>query len=337
MKAIVIGKKEISSRKPTYVIAEAGINHNGRFDIAEKLVKAASETGADAVKFQMFHAEKLVSKKTLPDAYDAFRRVELTSKQFESLAKLAEKQGLDFLSSAFDFESVDLLQEMGVPAFKIASGEISNYQLLQHMAKKGKPIIMSTGMSTVGEIEEAIDTIYSVGNKKLILLHCVSVYPPKTENLNLRSIPFLRKTFRTIVGFSDHSSSIVLPSVAVALGARVIEKHFTIDKGLHGPDQSFSLEPHEFKAMIMNVRETERALGFYGRKLSENEKEVREIARRSIVATTDIPAGTKITRNMIALKRPAKGISPKFVDVVEGMIATKHIEENEVITWKKLK
>jgi N,N'-diacetyllegionaminate synthase len=337
MKRIVFGKREISSRKPTYVIAEVGINHNGRFDLAKKLVKEASQTGADAVKFQMFHSEELVSKKELPDAYDAFIRVELTVKQFQSLAKLSEKLGLNFLSSAFDFESVDLLLDMGVPAFKIASGEISNHPLLQYIANKGKPIIMSTGMSTLGEIEEAIDTIYTVGNKQLILLHCISVYPPKTENLNLRSIPFLEKTFKTLVGFSDHSSSIVLPSVAVALGARVIEKHLTIDKDLPGPDQSFSLEPHEFKVMIKNIRETERALGFYGKKVSENEKEVREIARKSIVAARDIPAGTKITRNMISLKRPAKGISPKFIDIVKGMIVTKDIEEDEAITWKKLK
>ena len=336
-RSVKVGKKTIGQGHPCYVIAEAGINHNGDIETAKKQVMSAVETGANAIKFQKIDAENFVSKMEHPDYYDFFKRVELSEDDFKALSILAKNQNIDFLCSVFDSDGVDLLNDLDVPAFKIASGEITNQPLLRKIADTGKPIILSTGMSTIGEIAESIECIYDSGNEQLILLHCVSTYPAPVDVLNLRSIPYLTDVFQVPVGFSDHSLDLVIPSVSVALGANVIEKHFTLDRGQPNPDAELSLEPDEFKTMIENIRRTENALGVYGKPVNDKELELKRLARKSIVALTDIEIGTRLTKDMVAVKRPATGIQPKFMDIIEGFEAKEKIKKDEVITWMKLK
>ena len=261
-----IGDKLIGEEEPCFIIAEAGVNHNGSVELAKKLIDAAKDAGADAVKFQTFKAESVVvkdaqkaeyQKETTGEGsqYEMIKKLELTEEDFRELADYAKEKDIMFLSSPFDKESVDLLNELDVPAFKVGSGEITNLPLLRYIAKKEKPIILSTGMSTLGEIEEALDVIRSEGVEDIILLHCVSNYPARIEDVNLRALGTLKQAFKLPVGFSDHTLGITAPIAAVALGACVIEKHFTLDRNLPGPDHKASLEPEELKEMAKAIRE----------------------------------------------------------------------------------
>jgi len=261
-----IGDKLIGEEEPCFIIAEAGVNHNGSIELAKKLIDAAKDAGADAVKFQTFKTENVVvkdaqkaeyQKETTGEGsqYEMIKKLELTEEDFRELADYAKEKDIMFLSSPFDKESVDLLNELDVPAFKVGSGEITNLPLLRYIAKKEKPIILSTGMSTLGEIEEALDVIRSEGVEDIILLHCVSNYPARIEDVNLRALGTLKQAFKLPVGFSDHTLGITAPIAAVALGACVIEKHFTLDRNLPGPDHKASLEPEELKEMAKAIRE----------------------------------------------------------------------------------
>jgi len=348
MNKVKIADKLVSKGEPCFIIAEAGVNHNGDVSLAKKLINVAKEAGADAVKFQTFKAEEVVTQGaekaqyqkettgTTESQFEMIKKLELTEKDFEELFACAREKGLIFLSTPFDKGSVDLLDRLGVPAFKVGSGEITNFPLLKHIARKKKPIILSTGMASLGEIEEASQVLRKEGAEEIILLHCVSCYPSKIEDMNLRAMETLRYAFGLPVGLSDHTLGITMPIAAIALGACVIEKHFTLDKNLPGPDHRASLEPDELKQMVGAIRDTEKAMGNGVKRPTVAEEENKKAARRSIVARVDIPEGSTITEEMLAVKRPGIGIESKYIERVVGATAKASFGENDIITWDKI-
>jgi N-acetylneuraminate synthase/N,N'-diacetyllegionaminate synthase len=265
------------------------------------------------------------------------KKLELSDEDFTRLFDYAKQRDIIFLSSPFDEESVDLLDSLGVPAFKVASGEITNFRLLRHVARKSKPIILSTGMSAIDEIADALNVIKKEGNKEIILLHCVTSYPARMEDANLKVIETLRNRFNLPIGFSDHTLGIAAPIAATTLGAVLIEKHFTLDKHLPGPDHKASLDPDELKNMIRTIRDVEKSLGDGTKKLTEDEDKIKQIARRSIVARVEIPKGSLITEDMLDFKRPGIGIAPKYVEKMLGKEAKHRIKKDELIDWDALK
>ena len=333
--------KLIGEGESCFIIAEAGSNHNGRLEHAKKMIDVAVAAGADAVKFQIFKAEDLYSKYTPEfsylkgkNTYELIKSIETPREWIKELAGYCKEKNMVFLASPFDFEAVDILDKY-VPAFKIASFEILDLELLKYAAEKGKPMIISTGMANLGEIEDAIDAIKSVGNEDIILLHCNSLYPTPVEVVNLKAIETMRTAFKVPVGFSDHTLGIHLPIAAVAMGACVIEKHFTLDRILPGPDHSFAIEPAELKELVRCIRDVEKARGNGIKEKSELESEEMYVkARRSIHAKVNISKGTKITKDMLIVKRPGYGIKPKFIDLVVGREAKKDIKEDEWIIWE---
>ncbi|MBA7481332.1 N,N'-diacetyllegionaminic acid synthase [subsurface metagenome] len=349
MGKIRFANKLIGKGKPCFIIAEAGVNHNGDINLAKKLVDVAKEAGADAVKFQTFKAEEVVirnaakaayQKETTPpeeSQYDMLRKLELSKDDFADLFAYAQEQGILFLSSPFDVGSVDLLSELGVSAFKIPSGEITNQPLLKHIARKRKPIILSTGMATREEVGEALEVIKQEGTDDIILLHCVSSYPAKIEDMNLKAMETLENSFQLPVGLSDHSTGITIPIAAVALGACVIEKHFTLDRKLPGPDHRASLEPDELKQMVTAIRDVERAMGNGVKRPTRDEEENKKVVRRSIVAKVDIPQETIITEGMLDIRRPGTGLEPKYLGKIIGRTAEATIKKDEIITISKLR
>jgi len=343
-----IGSRTIGDGEPCFIIAEAGVNHNGDINLARKLIDAAKEAGADAIKFQTFKAEEVVTPYAEKAGYqkettspnesqlEMIKRLELSKKDFEVLCGYAGEKGIIFLSTGFDKGSADLLERLGLPAFKIASGEINNFPFLKYIAAKGKPVILSTGMSTLKEVEEAVSVLRGDGIEKIILLHCVSCYPAKIEDTNLRAMETLKQTFDLPVGLSDHSSGVIMSIAAVALGACVIEKHFTLDKNLPGPDHKASLKPQELREMVGAIRDVEKALGDGVKRPVPAEEDIKMVARRSIVAITDIPEGSIITQEMLDVKRPGTGIKPSKLDIVIGKKAKKHIKSGELIAFANL-
>jgi len=347
MKAIKIGNRVVGPEESTFIIAEAGSNHDRKLDQAKRLIDVAAKAKVDAVKFQIFSANKIVvetnTKKThyekvntSESVYEIVQKAELPREWLPELMEYADKAGLLFLASTFDRECVDILDNLDIPAFKIASGELTNLPLLEYTARKNKPMIVSTGAATLGEIEEALSTIKKKGNIEIILLHCVSNYPAALEDLNLRVIPKLRDLFQLHVGFSDHTLGIYAPLAAVAMGASVIEKHFTLDKKLPGPDHFYALEPKELKSMVDGIRTVEKTLGLPVKHPVTLEWEVRKIANRSLYAAEEIPEGTRIDRNMLTVLRPLSGLEPKYLDLIVGRIAKKNIKKFEPITWEKM-
>ena len=349
MRKVKIADRLVGEGEPCFVIAEAGVNHNGDINQARKLIDTARDAGADAVKFQTFKAENVVTRDAEKAAYqkettlreesqhEMIKKLELTNRDFEELFAYAMNEGIIFLSSPFDEESVELLDGLGVPAFKVASGEITNFPLIRHIAKKGKPIVLSTGMSTLPEIDEALQVITGEGIGEIVLLHCVTAYPAKIDDMNLRAMETLRYAFKLPVGLSDHTTGITISIAAAALGACVIEKHFTLDKNLPGPDHQASLEAEELKQMIEAIRDVEKAMGDGIKRPTQEEEEIKRVVRRSIVATTDIPSGVVITKDMLGIKRPGSGIEPRYLHEVVGSISKTRIERDETVTRDKLK
>jgi N,N'-diacetyllegionaminate synthase len=347
-KSINIGGKIIGDGFPCFIIAEAGVNHNGKFALAKKLIDAAAEAGADAVKFQTFRADELVTagapkakyqQETTgndEDQYRMLQKLELKPDDFKKLSAYAVKRGIIFLSTPFDEASVDLLDSLEVPAYKIPSGEITNFPLLEYIGRKKKPVILSTGMSVMPEIKDAVSCLQKAGAKDTILLHCISSYPAPPEDANLRVMAALKRRFKLPIGLSDHTTGIYIPLAAAALGACVIEKHFTLDKTLPGPDHRASLEPAELREMVTAIRTVEKALGDGKRRLTAGEKALKKVARRSLVARVAIPAGTVIKKDMIAIKRPGTGLSPRYLSDIIGKKAVKNIAAGQVITWDKV-
>jgi len=345
MKKIKIGGKLVGRGEPTFIIAEAGVNHNGELGKAKELIEIAAEAGADAVKFQTFIPEEFVAEQAPKAAYqkvttnveqsqiDMLRDVSLSFRDFVTVKDYCDDKGIVFLSTPFDPKSIDFLAELSIAAIKVTSTDTNNLPALKHIASKNLPVIVSTGMSTLGEVETAVDAIYSTGNHQLIILHCTSNYPTLPEDCNLRSMLTIEQAFQTIVGYSDHTLGTEISIAAVALGASVIEKHFTIDKSLPGPDHQASLGPNELKALVICIRNTEKALGDGTKKPVQRELEVKDVVRKSIVAAVDIPPGVRITADMLAMKRPGTGIEPGHIDFVVGRIAKREIQKDELISW----
>lgn len=333
--------------KGIFIIAEIGCNHNGDMAIARDLVRRISEAGADAAKFQSFNPEDMITENS-PKAtyqikatgmkesqYQRLSKLKLNRKEHEELKCLCEDYNISFCSSAFDHRSAVLLNELDVPFFKLGSGEITNLPLIEHIGLYGKPVILSTGMSNLGEIENAINTI-GKNRGNVILMHCVSDYPTQWEEANLRAIKTLREAFHLPVGFSDHTEGIELPLVAIGLGAVVIEKHITLSRDMEGGDHKASLEPHEFKEMVSKIRRLEKALGDGVKRCMPSEENVREVARKSIVANRTIKKGETIGRENIAIKRPGTGIPPSFIDKIIGSRTRENISADEQIRWSQL-
>lgn len=332
-------------RERVFIIAEAGVNHNGDLGLAKKLVDAAVEARADAIKFQSFKAEKIVSAQakkadyqlTTTDAtesqLDMLRRLELDWDAHCELFRYCKEKGILFLSTPFDPDSADRLEELGVPIFKIASGEITNIPLIRYIASKKQPIILSTGMSTLDEVAEALNTIYAEGNRDVTVLHCVSEYPAPLEQVNLRAMLTLKQAFNIPVGYSDHTLGIEIAVAAVVLGARVIEKHFTLSRQMTGPDHKASLEPTELKYLIECIRNIEVALGDGIKRPAPCEASNILAVRRSVFAAMDIPAGTIIRDYMLKCKRPGTGISVRYYDTIIGRRAKRDFKADEMLNW----
>lgn len=329
-RTVQIGDREVGPGQPCFIVAEAGVNHNGQIELAEQLVDIAIEAGADAVKFQTFKAERVVSACAPKADYqlrttdaaesqlDMLRGLELSADDHRTLMARCAERNILFLSSAFDESSADLLNELGVAAFKIPSGEITNLPFLDHIARMGKSMIMSTGMSTLGEVETAVKTIRDAGNNDLVLLHCVSNYPADPADVNLRAMATMATAFSVPTGYSDHMAGIEVALAAVAMGACVIEKHFTTDRNLVGPDHEASVQPDELKALVRGVRIVESALGDGCKTPAASEANTAAVARKSLVAAQDVSAGTTLTDELVAVKRPGTGLPPSMLQYVLG-------------------
>ena len=328
------------------IIAEAGVNHNGSIKMAKQLIDVATEAGADIVKFQTFKAGKLVSKtahqaeyqkanlKNMDDSqYNMLKRLELDEAMHIELIDYCQQKGITFLSTGFDEESVDMLDRLGVPFYKIPSGEITNKPYLQHIARKLKPVVISTGMADLNEIKEALDVLTGEGLdlSMITVLHCNTEYPTPMEDVNLKAMLTIKETFKVKVGYSDHTKGIEVAIAAVAMGAEVIEKHFTLDRNLPGPDHKASLEPDELKAMVSAIRNIELALGDGVKKASKSEIKNITIVRKSIVAIKEIKKGEIFSTQNIAAKRPGNGISPMRWDEIIGEKAIKEFKPDDLI------
>lgn len=326
-----------------YIIAEAGDNHNGDFNTALKLVDVAKRAGADCVKFQTFVTEEIISKYAEMAEYqkkntgkeesqfEMVKRLELSFDEFRKIKEYCDRVGIQFLSTPFDLKSVDFLNELGVPFFKIPSGEITNYPYLIKIAHTGKPVVMSTGMCEPDEILAAINVLEKNGSGEITLLHCNTEYPTPLKDVNLYAMRTMKKMFGKKVGYSDHTKGIEVPVAAVALGACVIEKHFTLDKNMPGPDHKASLEPDELGRMVKNIRNIEIALGDGVKRVSESERKNIALARKSIVARRNIQEGEILTEENLAVKRPGTGINPMQWMEVLGTRAVRDFKEDELI------
>jgi len=348
-KTVYIANKIIGDNYPTFIIAEIGVNHNGDMDLARKLIDLAIETGADAVKFQNFNPQTGTSKFTPKTTYQKendgaegtyqtmLDKLKITAEQTRMLAEYTAEKGSIFLSTASDAESLELLKKVDPPIYKIGSPHITNLPLLKDTALCGKPIIISTGMASYEEIDEAIQICNEVGNEQVILLHCVSDYPTRFPDANLKVISSLRERYPNhIIGYSDHTMGIEASTAAVALGARVLERHFTVDKNMPGPDHKASLLPEELEALVKAVHNVELALGDGVKRRTAREEEVARIARRSVVAHVDIPAGTVLTEEMVRMKKPGTGIKPKYYWNLLGKRTVQDIRADMPLQWEDI-
>lgn len=348
MRKIKIGSFNVGHDYPCFIIAEAGVNHNGDLNIAKELVKQAKLSGADCVKFQTFKAERLITKNA-PKAdyqnkttdpresqFDMLKKIELPKEMHLELIQYCNELDILFMSTAYNVEDVDFLDELEVDAFKLASISAAEPSFVKYTAKKNKPIILSTGMATMSEIDEAVRACRDVENLDLILLQCTTNYPSKSEDSNILAMDTIKKAFEIEVGYSDHTKSDISCIAAVALGAKVIEKHFTIDKSLPGPDHSSSLTPDEFKRLVKNIRETEQCLGSRIKTPTDIEIINSIGMRRSIVVKKPIKKGITITEDFLTFKRPADGIKPSMIDYFLGKKANKNLEINDRINFSDI-
>src|SRR3989344_2607966 len=343
-----IGTKTIGEGAQVFIIAEAGVNHNGDMALAHKLIDAAADAGADAVKFQTFTSEELVSEDAPQAAYQTantgkeesqismLRNLVLPHKEHSALKKYAEENGLVFLSTPFSIPDADFLETLGIAAYKIPSGELTNLPFLAHIAKKKKPILLSTGMGTLEEVREAIAILQKNGATEIALFHCTSEYPAPPADINLRAMQTLAGEFGFPTGLSDHSEGISVAIAATALGACILEKHFTLDRALPGPDHKASLEPSELKEMIRCIRTVEQSLGSPEKKPTAGELDTASVARKSVVARRDIAEGACIAFEDIYIVRPGTGIQPKHFDEVVGKTTKQKISLGMPLQWSML-
>jgi pseudaminic acid synthase len=347
--SITIGDFTIDNNSKTFIIAELSANHGHDINIAKKTIKAAKESGADAIKVQTYTADTLtidcdneyfkLDSGTIWDGrtlYDLYSEAYTPWEWQKELMEYAKSIGLIFFSTPFDKTAVDFFGELEVPVYKVASFEIMDIPLIEYIASKGKPMIMSTGVASLSDIEEAVDACKRMGNNQIILLKCTSAYPAKIEDANLNTIPNMKDTFGVEVGLSDHTLGITVPVVSIALGAKVIEKHFILDKSIGGPDSSFSLEPHDFKQMVDSVRDAEKALGKVDYSMNEKKKNSR-ILGRSLFVVNDIKAGEAFTEENVRSIRPSNGLAPKFYNYVIDKTATTNIKRGTPLEWNHIK
>lgn len=344
MSKISIGEQVVGAGEPVFIIAEAGVNHDGELTKAYQLVDIAADIGADAVKFQTFIADNSITPEADKANYQKAatgnresqlqmaKRLELSFDDFRHIKNRCESRGITFLSTPFDVESVDFLHELGVPALKVSSGDLTNNPLLRHIAATKLPVILSTGMSNMDEVEEAVNVVRSTRNDEIILLQCVSNYPAAAADVNLKAMLTMKNFFNVPVGYSDHTLGIEVALAAAALGASVIEKHFTLSKDSFGPDHRASLEPQELRLMVEGIRKVEAALGNGIKVPAASEADNAAVARRSMVAAVDIALGTVITPDKVALKRPGTGLPPKMIDRVLGKTARMNVRQGTLLT-----
>lgn len=348
-KSLTTGKHPIGHDYECFIIAEAGVNHNGSIQLAKDLIDVAAEAGADAVKFQTFKAENLVTT-SAPMAnyqklntgkkqsqFEMLQTLELDDDAHEELITYADSKKITFLSTPFSEESADLLIRHKLPLFKIPSGEITNIPFLRYLARTGKPLILSTGMSTLGEVEKAVQIFEEENNQDYALLHCTSNYPAPFESVNLKAMNTLRQAFRCPVGYSDHTVGIEVSIAAAALGASIIEKHFTLDKQLPGPDHKASLEPKQLRDMVSSIRNIAQAMGSGIKRPTANEMQTAAVARKSIVAAQDIPLGAIIGPGDLRMLRPGTGLHADFIPLVIGKKAQQLIPAGQLISLDMLK
>lgn len=346
VKEINIAGRLVGPGQPVYLIAEIGSNHGGDKAIVHQLIDIAAETGFDAVKFQTYEPLEVFSGKItttsvkLDHLYGhqawvdvARERILMPREWFAEMFAYAREKNLHVFSTVHSRRDAEFLMNFNPPVFKVASLDVTYFDFLADLATFKRPIILSTGMHYLGEIEEAVQTIFNAGNSELALLHCVSNYPPRPQDVNLNNIPMLQKAFGLPVGFSDHHPQNMMDVAAVALGACIIEKHITLDRTMLGPDHPFALDPAAMKDLVVSVRETEKALGCSQRQLSESELQSRLMTRRSFVARTDIKKGDLLTPGNVKITRPGSGIHPRFKEQVMGRKAAENIEKEDVILW----
>lgn len=330
------------NRKKTFIISEAGVNHNGNIKNAKKLIDIASKAGSDAVKFQTFKSEGVVTNHCEAAEYaeknigkkikqiDLIKNLELSYDDFYVLKDYCDKKNIMFLSTPHSFDAIDFLDDL-VPAYKFGSGDLTNIPSLEYAAKKGKPMILGTGMSTLSEVKEAIESIKKTGNNNIIALHCTTNYPCPLSEVNMNALKTMQRELDCLIGYSDHTMGITIPIVAVSLGAVLIEKHFTIDRRLPGPDHRASLEPNELKNMISEIRNVEKAMGKHEKKPTASEEKIMVNIRKSVVANTDIKRGEKIKEKMLTIKRPGTGIKPKEINSIFGKRIKRDIQKDEIL------
>lgn len=346
-----IGTHVICNFGLPYIIAEIGANHNGDINLAKEMILSAKQCGAHAVKFQSWTPTSLIAK----EEYDRNQKYDDSPKKhFGSLKEMVEKYylreeqhfelndfcksvGIDFCSTPFSESEVEILEKCHVPFYKIASMDINNYQLLRYVAEKGRPVILSTGMSTIAEIDKAIELLTQNGCKEIALLHCISIYPPLYEDINLRNITMLQQTFGLPVGFSDHSIGFSIPLASVALGACIIEKHFTTDKSLPGWDHEISADPAELSVICKESINIHKSMGSFVRVVSKAEQEKKKKFRRSIVFNKDLKAGHVLSANDLTCKRPGTGISPELIDLISGKVLQMDVEQDTLLKWENIR
>jgi len=329
---IKIANRWIGDQSPVFLVAEGGINHNGNIKIAKKLVEKAQKCGADAIKFQTFKAIDLASVSS--NYFKLFKKLELKNEEFAELSDFAKSHGIIFFSTPFSIEAVDLLVKLKIPAFKIASGDLTNIPLIKYASSKKKPIIISTGMSNLSEIKNAINAVHSMGNKKIIIMHSVSSYPTIPEEVNLKAMLTIQSKFHYPTGYSDNGNELLVPIIAAALGANIIEKHFTLNRKYKGPDHKLSADPKQFTELANKIRLIKQIVGDGIKRCQPSELKNKTNTRRSIITETAIPKGSKIKQEMIGIKRPAIGIEPKFIGKILGKTILKKIKAGEPLQWK---
>lgn len=349
MEAVKIGKRQVGDGFPPYVIAEIGSNHNGDMNLCRKLVDTAKACGADAVKFQSWSRNSLISraeyarntsysdkKRHFGSLEEMVERYQFTPEQHREMSGHCREKGIEFLSSCFAPEEVDLLESLGVPAHKIASMDVNHLPLLRYVARTGKPIVLSTGMASLAEVATAVDTLRQNGARQIILLHCVSIYPPDVEDIHLRNIPMLRETFDVPVGFSDHTLGATIALAAVALGACIVEKHFTLDKNMDGWDHWISADPPELRTIVQEAKTVFASLGSRARTVSPAEMEKRRKFRRRIVARVALPKGHRLAEADINFKRPGTGVHPNELKYVTGRVLLRDVEADHELEWSDM-
>ena len=340
------------NKKQVFIIAEAGVNHNGDLSLARHLIDVAAQAGADAVKFQLFniaalvtasarmaHYQKMSAKRSDPSSdrqRDMLETLAISDQDMAELVNYGRRQGIEVMATPFDPEKADLLEKLGIKRFKISSGDLTHLELLAHIAAKKLPMIVSTGMATLGEVEEAVQIIRQTGNPPLTLLHCVSSYPSRPEDANLRAMETMAKAFDVETGWSDHMPDATICLAAVAMGARVIEKHLTLDRNLPGPDHKASMEPEDFTDMVQDIRKISRALGSGVKTPVAAEADVMQVARRSLVTACAIPAGTRLAPDMLVAKRPGTGLAPRYKAMVTGKTTIRDLPPDTVLDWSDL-